>query len=282
MNESGNFEENKFPPANPSQFKIDFGKAFLVAFVIIMSLVVTGIIINYPVKFWHNLYHISLPLSFLLGGLLAIVSLITYLRINWTHILEHLKITPKIWVLLLSIALYVFTFPFAEFLTSLFPTTGNKFLEELYRSTTDSFEIMLNYKVAGFITVCIIAPFFEEILFRGILLRGMLQNNMNPAGAIILSSLLFGMAHMNPWQFLGAGMLGAVFAYVYYRTRSLWLCILLHALNNTVSFILMIKYQSMEENVTNPNDLISIIICLLTAVFVGFGIYKLTPNVKWN
>lgn len=281
MNELNPLEKNQIISVS-SQFKIDYGKAFLVTLIIISCLVVTGMIINFPAEFWKGFYHISLPLSFLAGGILAIIVLLIYLKARWADIFTHIKNTPKFWVVFLCILFYAGTFPFAEFLMSIFPTTGNKFLEELYKSTIQGFEMMLDYKVAGFITVCIIAPIFEEILFRGILFRGMLQNGMKPAAAIIFSSLLFGLSHMNPWQFLGAGILGVVFAFVYYRTRSLWLCIFLHALNNTVSFILMIRFQSMEKNVTNPNDYVFILISLGIALLLGFGIYKLTPAVKWN
>lgn len=281
MNEFDQLNENEFVQ-NSNSFKIDFGKAIFVAVIIMLCLVVAGSFATLPTLFWKDFYHVALPLSFLLGGSLSVFVLLIYLKIKWKTIVEHLKISPKISVLILSPFLFAFALPFAEFLTSQIPTTGNKFLEELYKSTAEAFEMMLNYKVAGFITVCILAPIFEEILFRGILLRGMLQNKMNPVWAIILSSILFGLAHMNPWQFLGAGILGAIFAYVYYRTKSLWMCIFLHSLNNTISFILMLKFQSMDENVTDPNDLVSIFACLAIALFIGFGIYKLTPNIKWN
>src|SRR5690606_2391171 len=192
------------------------------------------------------------------------------------------KISPSLWVILLSPLLFASTLPFAEFLTSLFPTSGNSFIEELYKSMVDAFELMMNYKIAGFITVCIMAPIFEEILFRGILLRGLLQNKTNPVLAIVLSSILFGLAHMNPWQFLGAGLLGALFGFVYYRTKSLWMCIFLHSLNNSFSYFLMLKFESMEESLTDSSDLISIFAFLALAILIGFGIYKLTPKVKWN
>lgn len=281
MNELDNYPENEFSEDN-SNFKIDVPNAFMVAFIIIISLVVGGTIVSIPTMFWEKFYHVSLPLSFLLGGILGIFLLSIYLKIKWKSISEHLKKLPNIWVIILSPLLFLFALPFAEFTTSLVPTTGNKLLGELYKSTIEAFEIMLNYKVAGFITVCILAPVLEEILFRGILLRGMLQQGISPAIAIILSSVLFGLAHMNPWQFLGAGILGAIFAYIYYRTKSLWMCIFLHSLNNTISFILMLKFQSMDENVTDPNDLVSIFASLVTALFIGFGIYKLTPHIKWN
>lgn len=281
MNELDHFQENEFAVKN-SDFKIDIPKALSAALIIILCLVVVSSIVTLPAYFWEDFYHVALPLSFLAGGVSAIYFLLIYLKIKWKTIVEHLKTSPNIWVMILSPMLFIFALPFAEFTTSLIPTTGHPVLEELYQSTIEAFEMMIDYKVAGFITVCILAPILEEILFRGILLRGMLHQGINPAIAIVLSSFLFGMAHMNPWQFIGAGILGAIFAYVYYRTKSLWICIFLHSLNNTISFILMLKFQSMDENITDPNDLLSIFVCLAIAILIGFGIYKLTPNIKWN
>ncbi|SMC88681.1 CPBP family intramembrane glutamic endopeptidase [Moheibacter sediminis] len=281
MSNFDQLDESEFI-VNNSDFKIDIPKALGVAIIIILCLVVVSSIVTLPAYFWKDFYHVALPLSFLAGGVSAIFLLLIYLKIKWKTIIEHLKTSPNVWVIILSPMLFIFALPFAEFTTSLVPTAGNPILEQLYKSTIEAFEMMLNYKVAGFITVCILAPILEEILFRGILLRGMLHQGINPAIAIILSSILFGLAHMNPWQFIGAGILGAIFAYIYYRTKSLWICIFLHSLNNTISFILMLKFQSMEENVIDPNDYVSIFLCLFIAILIGFGIYKLTPNIKWN
>ena len=163
MNELNRLDENEFKTQNP-EFKIEIPKAFIVAIIIIFSLTVAGTIIGIPAMFWSEFQHISLPLSFMAGGILAIFLLMIYLKFKWKSIAEHLKISPSLWVILLSPLLFASTLPFAEFLTSLFPTSGNSFIEELYKSMVDAFEMMMNYKIAGFITVCIMAPIFEEIL----------------------------------------------------------------------------------------------------------------------
>ncbi|MDR5736635.1 MULTISPECIES: CPBP family intramembrane glutamic endopeptidase [unclassified Caballeronia] len=80
--------------------------------------------------------------------------------------------------------------------------------------------------------VCIIAPVVEEMLFRGVMLRSFLQQY--PRGvAIVHSAGVFGMAHMNVYQFMLAFLLGLLLGKLYERTRSLLPCILLHACLNT-------------------------------------------------
>ena len=83
----------------------------------------------------------------------------------------------------------------------------------------------------------IVAPLTEELLFRGVILRGLLLHYSAPK-AIIASSLLFGLVHLNPWQAIGAVVLGALFGWWYVRTRSLTLCIFGHAFNNLLAVLL--------------------------------------------
>ena len=60
---------------------------------------------------------------------------------------------------------------------------------------------------------------------------------MNPASAIAVSAVFFAILHMNPWQAIPAFCLGLLFGYVYYRTGSLKLTMLMHCVNNTMATI---------------------------------------------
>lgn len=274
---------DKAENSNLSNFKITIANSLIVTTLVVICLQFIGSLISIPAFFWKPLNHITLPLSFFVGGLLAIFTLKYYLKINWKTVSAHIWKPVSLGVVFLSILLYFLSLPFAEFLSTMVPTTGIPWLEELYKSIAQTFEMILDYPVAGFITICILAPIIEEILFRGILLRGLLQNKVSPILSIFLSSLLFGAAHLNPWQFLGAGMLGAVFGFVYYRTKSLWLVMFLHALNNTISFFMMSKFKTLDENVTNPNDYTSVSLCFGGAIIIGWFIYKLTQNkISWS
>ncbi len=93
----------------------------------------------------------------------------------------------------------------------------------------------------NFLSVSIFAPFFEEWLCRGTVLRGLLNHvradgtRMKPAWAIIISALFFAVIHMNPWQAVPAFAAGCLMGYVYYRTGSLMLTMLMHFANNTLA-----------------------------------------------
>lgn len=75
--------------------------------------------------------------------------------------------------------------------------------------------------------VGVVAPIAEELIFRGLIFRRLLDD-MRVGWAIGISAFFFGIYHGNVLQFLYAGILGACFAYCYYRLGSLWAPILLH------------------------------------------------------
>jgi membrane protease YdiL (CAAX protease family) len=77
----------------------------------------------------------------------------------------------------------------------------------------------------------IVAPLTEELLFRGIILRGLLSRH-RPAVAVVLTALLFAALHLNPWQFISPLCLGIAFGWFYFRSGSVGLCVLAHAFSN--------------------------------------------------
>ena len=90
---------------------------------------------------------------------------------------------------------------------------------------------------SSFLVVAIFAPIFEEWLCRGMVLRGLLTK-MKPVWAIVISALFFAVIHANPWQALNAFLIGLLMGYVYYKTGSLILTMIIHFVNNGTAVIL--------------------------------------------
>jgi len=88
--------------------------------------------------------------------------------------------------------------------------------------------------------VVIMAPIIEELVFRGVIMHGLMRND-SKFTAVFTSALLFALFHLNPWQFPATFVLGLVLGYLMLRTRNIILCILGHAINNGLVFI-AIKY----------------------------------------
>lgn len=85
----------------------------------------------------------------------------------------------------------------------------------------------LDSPVWFFIVGVIIAPLVEEIFFRGFLFQGFRQRHGWVAG-IAISSAIFAAAHLDPVAFIPTFLLGAVLAYVYHRSNSVWPGVILH------------------------------------------------------
>ena len=98
------------------------------------------------------------------------------------------------------------------------------------------FQSFLGKGVINLLLVTIFAPILEEALFRGVILDGFLQR-YSPKASIIVSSILFGVIHLNPWQFIPAFAGGLFMGWIYYRTRNLWICIWLHFIVNFSGFM---------------------------------------------
>ena len=117
-------------------------------------------------------------------------------------------------------------------------TNKSSVLSQLY----DMFTELMKQVTGGpfwssFLVVAIFAPIFEEWMCRGMVLRGLLTK-MSPSWAIILSAIFFAVIHANPWQALNAFLLGLVMGYVYYKTGSLILTMVIHFVNNGTAVIL--------------------------------------------
>ncbi|WP_027378295.1 CPBP family intramembrane glutamic endopeptidase [Chryseobacterium daeguense] len=133
----------------------------------------------------------------------------------------------------------------AEFITAQIPTTG-PFFGEYYEFFSRLMEQLTDDPVVMIITAVICAPVFEEIIFRGIIQKGLINKGVKPWTAIVFASIIFGLVHANPWQFVGAVLLGCVLGLVYYKTKSLLLPMLLHGFNNLCS-TLLITYTKNES-----------------------------------
>lgn len=91
---------------------------------------------------------------------------------------------------------------------------------------------------ASIFALVIMAPLTEELLLRGVVLQGFLRH-YRPALAIFYSALLFGLMHLNPWQFFTALPLGMMFGWMTLRTRSLYPALLSHAVANGLPLVVV-------------------------------------------
>jgi uncharacterized protein len=95
--------------------------------------------------------------------------------------------------------------------------------------------------IISIIAIGIIPAFTEELFFRGLILDG-LKNNYSKRKAIIVSALLFGIIHLNPWQFYSGFIFGLIAAWICIETNSILLCLFIHFFNNTL-YTIVVRYR---------------------------------------
>ncbi|MBR2196095.1 MAG: CPBP family intramembrane metalloprotease [Salinivirgaceae bacterium] len=239
---------------------ISIGRAFailgiLLALTIPASIVTAALLKAAPAfKSWITM----------LGYVLQFAGTIAVVYFVW-----NLRVTDlgKIKLVLFPLAL-VITFSLSiisESLCSLIPMPD--FVARIFNEA-----ISLDF--AGYLTVGIAAPVLEELVFRGIILAALLHR-YEPRKAIIWSAVIFGIAHLNPWQFIAAFIIGCAIGWLFWRTRSIWIGIFMHWANNTVGFILGYYAGDMNVSVTDyfggpTNYAIILIVCAI----VTFGCVK--------
>jgi membrane protease YdiL (CAAX protease family) len=91
--------------------------------------------------------------------------------------------------------------------------------------------------IALFTLVAVImAPLFEEVVFRGFLFRGF-ANSWGWVWGALASAGIFGIAHLQVDLFIPLATLGFFLAWAYKRTGSLWTCVTMHAIFNTIAVL---------------------------------------------
>ena len=140
--------------------------------------------------------------------------------------IENRRIIPLIVLVAIPLNLGI-----AGPLVELVPMTD--FFREMIREMV--LEMAGDQGLLMFTALVIAAPILEELIFRGIMLDGLLRI-YSPTKAVIVSSLLFGLVHLNPAQFVGGALVGGFMGWVYVHTRSVMATILIHAAFNLTAF----------------------------------------------
>lgn len=113
-------------------------------------------------------------------------------------------------------------------------------IEPLLNLFPDKYMEFLNQTIGtggwAILTTVVLAPILEETLFRG-LIQGSIAERDGAVKGILISALIFGVVHFIPQQAINAFFIGIILGYIYYRTGSLLTVMILHALNNGISYL---------------------------------------------
>lgn len=134
------------------------------------------------------------------------------------------------------------------------------FLSEISEKPANAFTSIL--------TLAVVAPITEELLFRGVFLRAFLKRH-SATKAIVVTSLMFALIHLNPWQAIPAFILGLAFAAMDIRTGSILPSVISHAIYNFL--VLAINSSWIPQALVSSNAVSEIVVGLcLVAAFALF------------
>lgn len=127
------------------------------------------------------------------------------------------------------------------------------------------------------LAVGVLPAMAEELIYRGILYKGF-RKFVPVVAANLLSAFVFGLMHMNMVQFVYAFVLGAAFAWVYERYKTLWAPVLMHMSANVFS-VLLTEWEPLANFMNSATGSI----VTLAGLFVGntivpVALYKVTKK----
>jgi len=248
-------------------------------FALLGVFIVCALIFALPVELMKTgVSEITGSLFSLIGYIFPMVLVLLFCirkRKNW-HFLFR-KVPIYVYLLIIPICLsYIIII---EPLAFLIPMPD--FIQEVFQE-------MCAANIYSFLMIVIAAPVLEELLFRGVILDGLLKN-YSPFRAILFSSLIFGLAHLNPWQFVETFFAGLIIGWIYFETNSLLPCIFIHVFANLMGYILANLFSDNISESTRQlmnSDFIygiiyifSVLILITGLVFVG-RMFKTHPTPK--
>ena len=181
--------------------------------------------------------------SFILTtALFSVVTVVVFLWAKWSEVSRH-WIRKRPWVTLIWCVVAA--------LGAIIPSVWlQEHMPELPNLAEDAFDMIMKDRW-GYVAVGLLAPLAEELVFRGAILRALLQWCSKPWVGIALSALFFAVAHMNPAQFPHAFLIGLLLGWMYYRTDSIIPGIVYHWINNSVAYVMYNLYPNPDITLTD-------------------------------
>lgn len=122
--------------------------------------------------------------------------------------------------------------------------------------------------ILSFVSTAVLPPLIEEFALRGVVM-GTLKK-FGEVFAVVVSALLFGMMHGNFDQFPYAFVLGLVMGFAVIKTGSLWTSVIIHAINNTVSWC----GEYIGQNISSElSDVSYVLYLVLSVVLTVLGVF---------
>ncbi|KJY80864.1 CPBP family intramembrane glutamic endopeptidase [Vibrio nigripulchritudo] len=246
------------------------GAFFVLAFLIALQMLASLVLYELGFKFEAGDPVFS-GLIMLFSNIIVIAALVRHNGFSYKNLFHENRSTVKSTILLLVFPILL------TFVGSVFWLSDLTSLMLLFfPAHIDEYLMMSRFLSGGLVSivvVCIIAPLMEELLFRGVMLRGFLKH-YSEYTSIMLSAMLFSIAHLTLIQLPVTYILGTLLGWLYVRTKSLWPSILAHAIYNTC---VMIFWSVSEEKIHQGSvtEFNSVGVTAIAIISSAIGFYML-------
>lgn len=225
---------------------------FLIIFILIQFIVQFLVGIIYAMSQGQSLASITKDWGtngFTLDGMMLAVSaavssvltMLIFICCHWVSVsrswLASHPWTAIAWVILLALGTILPSQWIEERMNLVMPESFEKLFEQVMAEPV------------GYLAIGILAPLAEELVFRGAILRKLLQLSGQKLHwvAIVFSALIFGAIHGNLPQFVHATLIGLILGWMYYRTDSIIPGVVFHWINNTVAYVMFNLMPQMAD-----------------------------------
>ncbi|MBE6899490.1 MAG: CPBP family intramembrane metalloprotease [Ruminococcaceae bacterium] len=155
-----------------------------------------------------------------------------------------------------------------------YATSGLQIVLEFFGIGITMPEYEIPETLPAFIIYClsltVLPAFIEEIIFRGIVMQSL--RRFGDIFALVASSLIFGIFHLNLIQMPYAFILGLCIGYFVMRTGSLWVAVIIHLVNNSVAVVFEVLSPQMSDEVWYISNLGYNLVCIILSVIAFIAI----------
>lgn len=157
-------------------------------------------------------------------------------------------------------------------------------LEESYKKAMVAITKMksLNDLFVNILMVAFVPAVMEELYFRGALQKTIKDWFKNPVYAIVLTAIIFSAFHFSFFGFLSRMALGVILGFIYEYTKTIWLPILLHFINNAVAIVGLYLVKNDVQKINQLMDegmpIYWGLVAAVVVVFLLLQLKKNTPN----
>ena len=167
----------------------------------------------------------------------TLVAIAVFLKWKWAEVSRNYIMTRPWGTLAWSVVAALGAVIPSAFLQEQMPEWPDA-IQKLIEQNAQQLIGIMNTK-GGYAVICLLAPIAEELVFRGAVLRKLLEWKPEHRWLmIIFSAVLFAVAHMNPAQMPHAFLVGLLLGWMYWRTDSIVPGVVYHWVNNSVAYVI--------------------------------------------